>query len=135
MVKKMINISVTNYPKKEIYAVCRDCGAEIWRETWDTYADYNRKKSFAKKLYKKCPRCGVQTEKQKKITWQRELNGDYAAQAPDGDFLIWRYGRIWKGRWRKYGAEKPVMLGFASTLELMKQRCERSEFWPKEENV
>ena len=127
----MIDISVTNYPKKEIYAVCGDCGAEIWRETWDTYADYNSKKRLAKKLYKKCPKCCAETKSKTKPVWQRGLNGDYAAQTPEGDFLIWRYGRIWKGRWRKYGSEVPVMLGFASTLELMKRRCERSEFWPQ----
>jgi hypothetical protein len=127
----MVEISVTDYPKKEIYAVCRDCGAEVYRETWDSNADYNRKKAVARKKYKGCPKCGTTAQKEDKlaIKWEKQFNGDWMAKARKGDFLIWKYGRIWKARYRVYGAEMPVMLGFASTLELMKRRCERSEYW------
>ena len=128
----MIELSVTQYPVKEIIARCGECKAEIWRQTWDTYADYQRKRGLAKKLYKKCPSCGAKTEKGGGIVqWTREANGDYLAKREKGDFLVWKYGRIWKGRYRAYGTDKPVMLGFSSTLEGMKRRCERSEYWTK----
>ena len=129
----MIEISVTNYPKKEIYAVCSECKAELWRETWETYADYNSKRSSARKKFKGCPRCGKTAKKAAEmpvpVKWEKQFNGDWMAKLLKGDFLIWKYGRIWKGRYRVYGSDKPVQMGFASTLELMKKRCERSEYW------
>lgn len=129
----MIELSVAQFPQKELIAKCSECGMEVWRSTWDTYSDYNRIKVASRRKYKKCPHCkkGCEDLAVTVIKWQKSLNGDYIAQAPEGDFLIWRYGRIWKARWRVYGSDKPVMLGFSSTLEGMKHRCERSQYWPK----
>ena len=136
----MIDLKVTRFPEKAIVATCRDCGKEIWRQEWETYGDYQRKRSLARKLYKKCPLCGAKaTNKEERPTlkWERHIDiygrttRSWEAKAEKGDFLVWKCGRIWKGRYRVYGSDKPVMLGFASTLEGIKQRCERSEYWPK----
>lgn len=53
---KDIEVSVLVHPKKEIQAVCRNCGKVVHSATWGTYADYKAKrKKFDE--YTTCPYC------------------------------------------------------------------------------
>lgn len=61
--------------------------------------------------------------------WQRSANGDWKAKRGQGDFLIWRSGGVWKARYRAYGSDKPVMLGFSYEVAKLKERCEKNYYW------
>lgn len=134
----MIELSLAQYPQKELIAKCGECGGEVWRRAWDTYNDYNRIRAAAKKKCKKCPHCGKTNEADTltKVEWQKhkDIYGrttqDWEALTESGDFLVWKHGKIWRGRWREYGSDNPIMLGFSSSLEGIKRRCERSQYWP-----
>ena len=140
----MIKVAPTSYPKKEVVCFCDECAKEIARESYDTYFDCERTKSRMKKRYKKCPFCediaapAVCNDKHREVQvvkWEKHFDiygqetKDWEAKLPDGDFLVWKKGKIWKARYRAYGSDVPIMLGFSSTLTGIKQRCEHSKYW------
>ena len=139
----MIKVAPTTYPKKEVVCFCDECAKEIARETYNTYFDCDRVKSKLKRQYKKCPFCSEivapmarnDKEVQETVKWQKHVDiygqetKDFEARLPDGDFLVWKEGKIWRARWRVYGSDMPIMLGFSSTLTGIKQRCEHSKYW------
>ena len=155
----MIKISPTSYPKKEVVCFCDECAKEIAREAFHTYFDYDRVKLKLKRQYKTCPFCedvdpspvgaGIEIHSTrgrsvgmtgaKKVKWEKHVDiygrvtRNWEAKLPDGDFLVWRQGKVWRARWRVYGSDMPIMLGFSSTLTGIKQRCEHSRYWPKAE--
>ncbi len=140
----MIKVAPTSYPKKEVVCFCDECAKEIAREAYDTYFDCERTKSRMKKRYKKCPFCNEIAEPvacngnhraAQVVKWEKHFDiygqetKDWEARLPDGDFLVWKQGKIWKARYREYGSDMPIMLGFSSTLTGIKQRCEHSKYW------
>ena len=112
----MIRISPTAYPQTEVFAVCDVCGKEVARETFDTYFNQKRVQAKLRKQYRTCPFCEERsrTEEGKAVMlkWQKHLDiygrvtKDWEAKAPEGDFLVWRQGKLWRARWRAYGSEK-----------------------------
>ncbi len=165
----MIEISVTNYPQKELVAICGECKKEVWRKEWHTYGNCARVKAQMKRNLKTCPHCGKkamdrtltgpseneiatsptasrndkhgksQTERNDTPKWEKHIDiygrttADWEVKLKYGDFLVWKEGKIWRGRYREYDSYSPIMLGFSSTLEGMKRRCENSVYWRKEE--
>lgn len=139
----MIKVAPTTYPKKEVVCFCDECAKEIAREAYDTYFDCDRVKLKLKRLYKKCPFCSEIVAPahhgnkglKEAIKWEKHIDiygqetKDFEAKLPDGDFLVWKQGKIWKARYREYGSDMPIMLGFSSTLTGIKQRCEHSKYW------
>ena len=139
----MIKVATAKYPQKDIIVFCDECAKEIAREAYDTYFDCDRVKLKLKRLYKKCPFCSeiatpaARNDKgtQETIKWEKHIDiygqetKDWEARLPDGDFLVWKQGKIWKARYREYGSDMPIMLGFSSTLTGIKQRCEHSKYW------
>ena len=122
---------LVGYPGKELYAVCLTCNTEIVRKTWDGYIDFKYWRDKLKKQYTVCPVCKAKN-KQPPVqlpTWSKRGNGDWLAMAKFGDFLIWKYGRAYKWRYREYGRESANCVGFASTLEIAKTMCEKHEGW------
>ena len=101
----MIEVSVTQYPKKEIVATCRTCGMELKRRKWDTYSEYQRLSFSMKHNCGPCPHC-KQASLPKELKWEKHydiygrITKDWEAKTVEGDFLIWRHGRIWKARYR-----------------------------------
>ena len=158
----MIVIKPTRYPTKEVVVTCGECQQVIARVEWTTYADFERVKSSIRRKHKSCPFCGKKTtdgymtepqgenggdssaspqndrvggrnDKGSPKWVKRSATGDWEAKRKDGDFLVWKYGKGWRGRWREYGSDNPIMLGFAPTLESMKKRCENSVYWKEDE--
>lgn len=139
----MIKVATDKYPQKDIIVFCDECAKEIAREPYNTYFDCDRVKSKLKRQYKKCPFCSEIVAPahhgnkglKEAIKWEKHIDiygqetKDFEAKLPDGDFLVWKQGKIWKARYREYGSDMPIMLGFSSTLSGIKERCEHSRYW------
>ena len=129
----MIEVSATPYPEKAIVATCRSCGAEVKRRHWDTYSEYKRLLFSMKSRYAKCPHC-QQAAAPNGLKWEKHydiygrLTSDWEAKVAEGDFLIWKDGKIWKARYRVFGSENPKMLGVSHTRDGAKRLCEYSRF-------
>lgn len=127
----MIKVSVTDYPKKEVVATCLNCGAEVKRQQWDTYWDYRRLLFSMPKT--RCPHCDLGPQSNS-LKWEKHydiygrVTADWEAKTDEGDFLIWKHGRVWKARYRAFGSGDPQMLGVSSTRDGAKRLCERSRF-------
>lgn len=128
-----IVISSTVLPKSEVIASCSECEAEIKRLEWKSYFDYTRQRGKLKKI-EVCPFCkssfkeGVITNPPK---WERDEKGRMIAKCKDGDFMVWREGRIWKWRWRIYGGVYANYLGRSATKATAMKACERHNEWKK----
>ena len=121
-VSGVVDVRPEVYPKKELVAVCTDCGAELWRTAWESYSNYNRLKARAlKELH--C-NCGKRSPR-----WEKLSNGDWEAKSKNGDFLVWRYGRIYKWRYRTYGKTSPDVIGFSYTKKDAFAACEKHKEW------
>lgn len=129
----MIVVSVTEYPKKEIVAKCTSCGAVVKCENWDTYSEYKRRFFSMRKRYNQCPHC-VPPVQFGALKWERHydvygrVTQDWEAKIDEGDFLIWKKGKMWQARYRAFGSDDPQMLGISKTKGDAKKLCERSRF-------
>ena len=126
----MIEIKTEAYPKKGLKAICKECGFVVIELEWDTYHDYQTKKSKLRKKYSICTKCGAANGSGPR--WERLDNGDWSAKCANGDFLIWKYGRSYKWRYRHYGGEYADQVGFSATLDQAKGACMRHEEWKTE---
>lgn len=62
------------------------------------------------------------------MKWERLSNGDYQAKGKNGDFLLWKYGKQWKGRYRSASGQYTFFL-FDKDLKKLKARCENNHYW------
>ena len=126
-------ISSTVLPLSEVVAHCSECGKEIKRQSWNGYHDYIRQRDKLRKI-EYCPFCksafkeGVTTNPPK---WERDEKGRMIAKCKDGDFMVWKEGRIWKWRWRVYGGIYANHLGRSMTKADAMRACERHGEWKK----
>lgn len=77
-----------------------------------------------------CPSC-INREKigvQGVMKLERLANGDYQAKGKNGDFLLWKYGKQWKGRYRSASGQYTFFL-FDKDLKKLKARCESNHYW------
>ena len=129
----MVKVSVTQYPEKEIVATCNHCGAVVKRREWDTYSDYKRLFFSMQKNIKQCPHCKKMAQPNV-LQWEKHydvygrVTQDWEAKTDNGDFLIWKDGRIWKARYRAFNSNEPQMLGISSTRDGAKRLCQKSRF-------
>ena len=65
------------------------------------------------------------------MKWEKLKNGDWIAQGEKGDFLLWKEGRVWKGRYRHIYCENAKFRLGALTLKELKKRCENNAYWEK----
>ncbi|MBQ9113884.1 MAG: hypothetical protein IJY05_03070 [Clostridia bacterium] len=63
------------------------------------------------------------------MKWKRQTNGDWLAQGQKGHFLLWRYGRIWKGLYMHEFGRVVRFRFFAKTLQEAKTKCEENYYW------
>lgn len=63
------------------------------------------------------------------MKWAKNKNGDWEAKGKAGDFLIWRYGKWWKIRWRSADGKEMEHLPIAYSIKTAKDRCERHDKW------
>ena len=63
------------------------------------------------------------------MTWEKQKNGDWLAQGEKGHFLLWKYGRIWKGLYM-HEIGRVVRFTFSrKTLQKAKKICEENYYW------
>ena len=68
------------------------------------------------------------------MKWEKLYNGDWQAVGDYGDFLIWRYARYWKGRYRKKGADNNLFVFYGNTIKEIKELAEENYHWEGETN-
>lgn len=123
------------HPNKEIIVSCGHCNAEIERIAWETYHDYNRKRVEALKTFSACPKCGAHFKRlsENAPKWEKAEKGvgrgSLIAKCKNGDFLIFKYGSIYKWRYRKYGNLYADEMGNARTKDLAKKLCQKHKEW------
>ena len=126
-----IIFSTTVFPRKEIIANCKACGTEIKCILYEGYFDYQAKKRKLEKSIKECPKCkAVFIDSKVNIPWVKLVNGDYLARALNGDFLVWKDGKIYKWRYRQYGAETAQVYKAKTKGEAMRS-CARHKEWKR----
>lgn len=64
------------------------------------------------------------------MKWEKvKETGDWQAVGENGDFLIWRHGKVWKARWRSTDKTVTKHFPIAYLIKTAKVRCERSDYW------
>lgn len=122
-----LDISLAAATQKEIFGVCRNCHKEVKRLPYDGYYGYIKAKSSLLKITE-CPHCQTMLREHKStIKWERTPKGDYIAKCKNGDFLVFKWGNVWKWRYRPYGQTHPDVVRTAKTKDLAKRACERHE--------
>ena len=116
---------------RELIVKCPTCHVEIQRDSWENLNDFNRKRRMLTKAIAKCPYCGerFQPKNRVNIPWEKTKDGDYIAKAKNGDFLVWKFGRGYKCRYRKYGEEAPDGVIWRRTKEDAMRTCELHPEW------
>ena len=124
-----INVTTVVHPNKEVVGVCSECGKEVGNFSYDGYYDHGRQKLRMKNI-PSCPHCGAEyMARSAFIKWEKTAEGNYIAEAKNGDFLIWKYGFGYRWRYRKYGAQCPNGIFYAKTKELAKKACQQHAEW------
>lgn len=122
-------LSTMIHPKKEIIAVCGVCQKEVKRIAYEGYQDHVRVRSRLLKT-ESCPHCAavfIERKCQPTIKWEKTAKGDYIAKCKNGDFLVFKWGNVWKWRYRPYGQTQPDVVRTAKTKDLAKRACEHHE--------
>lgn len=128
-----LNIDSMIFPEKAVIARCSVCNKEIKRVPYGHYEDYKRQARKLEKSVFDCPHCGaVFIVREKKPSWEKEKNGSYIAKALNGDFRVWKYGRGYKWRYRKYGVMYPDRIDWARTKDEAMRACTRHAEWKLE---
>lgn len=63
------------------------------------------------------------------MKWERLKNGDYQAVGMEGDFLVWREGKMWRGRYWSNDRVIHFLLPKKPTLTEAKAQCESNHYW------
>ena len=63
------------------------------------------------------------------MKWVKLSNGDWEAKGEKGDFLLWKDGKWWKGRYRHIYCENAKFYVYAPTLNEIKKKCEENYYW------
>lgn len=127
-----INMRIFVQPKKEIVAYCASCENELGKIEFTSYYDFDRNYHKLKDGIYKCSNCGEifrLSSKKDKIPWERTKEGNYIAKAKNGDFMIWKYGYVYKWRYRKYGDKYPERIFTARTKDMAIKACKRHKEW------
>lgn len=66
------------------------------------------------------------------MKWIHNDNGDWVADGEDGDFLVWKEGALWKGRYRSKDHKIHFFLPRQRKLTDMKRLCEDNNYWERE---
>ena len=64
------------------------------------------------------------------MKWQRNSIGDWQAIGEYGDFLVWRDGGAWKGRYRSTDHKMHFFLPRGKLAEV-KKACEKNQYWER----
>ncbi len=62
------------------------------------------------------------------MKWELLQNGDWQAKGKGGDFLLWKVGNRWTGRYSSNKGGKFFKLPYGSLKDL-KAKCEDNYYW------
>lgn len=118
----------------QLLATCAACGKEVVKVEYDGYSDYKRKESKYKSMIKACPHCKASyhdTQAVRKAPKWAKKGKAYVAEGANGDFLVFKWGHLWRWRWRRYGEKEPKLedTGCSFVLEAAKRACEKHREW------
>lgn len=74
-----------------------------------------------------CPICEKAIKP--RMQWVQVAFCDWEAKGSEGDFRVWKDGRIWRGRYRSVDHKKHFFLPSRKTEKEMKNLCEDNFFW------
>lgn len=63
------------------------------------------------------------------MKWKRQTNGDWVAKGEEGDFLVWRLGRVWCARYRSVDKKYMFHLPRRGSVDEAKKLCEGNRYW------
>ena len=130
-----LKLEVKVPPEKVIVCICGNCGNELERREWRSYGYISQAKARIKDKWTNCPSCGilfdhVKTEEKKPTPkWKKIGKNEYEAKVKDGDFLVWKWGVVWKSRYRAKGAKEPAWVETSFCVECAKGICEKNKKW------
>ena len=117
----------------QLLATCAACGKEVMRQEYNGYSDYKRKESKYKSLIQSCPYCKASyhaAQERKAPKWAKK-GKDYVADCENGNFLVFKWGHLWRWRYLPYGATSVRCedTGYAYSIEVAKRACEKRKEW------
>ena len=118
----------------EILAKCSACGRQVVKAKYNGYHEYKLKESQYKKMIVECPYCKAPYKEKKKtessVTWRR-VQGDWQANAENGIFTVFKWGKVWKWNFRYNGEQSPKAedTGTAFIVDVAKRCCEKHKEW------
>lgn len=65
------------------------------------------------------------------MEWEKDKDGDWVAKGKHGDFLLWKEGIWWKGRYSGYDSNKWFTLRPRRNVKELKSLCESNYYWEK----
>lgn len=74
-----------------------------------------------------CPNCEAPSKARMK--WVQVAFCDWEAKGSEGDFRVWKDGRVWKGRYRSSDKKRLFFLPTQKTEKKMKALCEDNYYW------
>lgn len=120
---------------QKVIVRCSECGGVVVTVPYKGYREYGCQRRTIKNQHFKCEKCGKSFENSRRKAlphWERN-GGDYIASCATGDFIVWRYGYVWKCRFRLYGHKEPLWVKTAVAVECAKGICEKSIYWTLKE--
>ena len=74
-----------------------------------------------------CPNC----EKKEiiRMKWEQVAFCDWEAKGSEGDFRVWKDGKVWKGRYRSADKNKLFFLPIQKSEKAIKKLCEENHYW------
>lgn len=113
-------------------AHCSACGKQIVEAEYRNLGEYNRKRTKWVSAIKECPYCKAKykDDERKPIAWHRGLS-DYSAEAQNGTFFVFRWGKAWRWSFRYRNEETPRAenTGVAFSKDVAQRVCEKHKEW------
>lgn len=66
------------------------------------------------------------------MKWVRLENGDWQAKGKEGDFLAYKWGGVWKARYRSQDQKKLFFMPIRHFLSSLKTMCEENDYWERD---
>lgn len=63
------------------------------------------------------------------MKWEQVAFCDWEAKGKNGDFRVWKDGRVWKGRYRSESKQYTFFLPPQKSVRAMKALCEDNFYW------
>lgn len=65
------------------------------------------------------------------MKWEKDKDGDWVAKGKHGDFLLWKKGAWWHGRYSAYNNTKWFKFQPRRNINVLKSLCEKNYYWER----